>query len=125
MYCSIEDAWGDDFNKHSNGSESESTITNSASSVNSREEYKSFLKLKEKFGNDNNSSTNVQLCTQTMTHINTCKVCQEKLKEMYQSDLNINNICKNIMTTIKENNDVVTLVLICFLIILLIKLFLS
>ena len=124
MYCSVEDAWGSDFNKHNtNTTESEESKTSSISSVNSREEYRTFIKLKEKFGQDTDSL----LCTQTMTHINKCKVCQEKIKEMYSSNntFNINSISRNIMDYIKDNNDAVTLILICFLIVLLVKLFIS
>lgn len=121
MYCSIEDAWGDDFNKHDSDRMTSDSSKSSVSSTNSRDDYRNYMRLKEKFANDTESA----MCTQVMTHINTCKACQAKLKEMYTNEFSINNISKNVMSKIKENNDSITLLLICFLIVLLVKLFFS
>ena len=125
MYCSIEDAWGKDFNKLT--TDSDNSKTSSISSNSHTDEYKNFIRLKEKF------TDNSVVCTQTFTHINKCPSCQEKLKKMYginesfnnNNNININSISKIILNKIKDNNDAVTLMLICFLIILLIKLFIS
>ena len=140
-YCLVEDAWGKDFNdpyeQDINTNESSSIISNTSDTDNSlfgnkktttktdNSEYKTYLQYKEKFENNND-------CTLNMTHINQCKFCQSRMKEMftnYDSTIDdkysLNNIYKFIINMIKDNNDFITLILIIFLILLLIKLLLT
>ena len=76
-----------DFNKYNNSDESFSS-----SYTDTQDDYAKYISLREKFeSKDKNDDI---LCTQTMTHINTCKICQEKIRNMYKTDYN--DICKKI-----------------------------
>ena len=137
MYCSIEDAWGSDFNKEIKSTESEKPTEFKKTKVNitekfdnydsekisERQLYDQYLKLKNKFNNDENN----KVCDAVQKHIASCPTCQARY--MKSSIPSINNFSLNIPSTesimnkLNENSDAVTLFLICLLILLIIKLF--
>lgn len=121
-YCSVEDAWGPNFNKGS-GSETETDSMSSVSggSTASRDDYKKFLHLKERFDDNGDDA----LCLKVFTHINKCESCRNKLLSMHNTENSLNGMCKGIMSNMKNNSDVLTLFLVVILVLLVIKVFLN
>jgi len=119
-YCSIEDAWGPNFNKMSE-TDTESISSVSANSTGSKDEYRKFLNLKEKFDDTSNKG----MCLKVFTHINKCESCRNKLSRMYNEENSINGICKGFMAKLKGNSDALTMVLIIILILLIFKVFMN
>lgn len=115
-FCSVEEAWGSKFN-----SEDDSVSSISASTMGSKEEYRKYQALKEKFEDKGSEAE----CLQFLTHINKCSTCREKFKESMNQGNTLNDICKTIINKIKSNSDVLTLVLLAILAILVLKLFFS
>ena len=119
-YCSVEDAWGPNFNKGTE-SETDSMSSISANTSESKEDYRKFLRLKEKFTDNSDDA----MCLKVLTHINKCETCRKKLMSMYNEDNSLNSICKGVMNKMKSNSDVLTLFLVVILILLIIKVFLN
>lgn len=141
MYCSIEDAWGSDFNRESKPVESDKPAklnTKSNKSISVRENfndttetdveqqlYDQYLKLKNKFDNDDKN----KVCNAVNKHIKTCATCRARYLQAQQSAQTSNQFSLNlpsvssITNKLNENSDAVTLILICILILLIIKLF--
>jgi hypothetical protein len=121
-YCSVEDAWGSDFNKRSESeTDTMSSVSASANSTESRDEYRKFLRLREKFTDNSDDAA----CLKIFTHINKCESCRKKLLTMHGEENSLNSICKGIMGKMKNNSDVLTLGLVFILILLIIKVFLN
>ena len=119
-YCSVEDAWGPDFNKRTE-SETDSMSSVSANSTESKDECRKFLRLKEKFTDGSDDA----MCLKIFTHINKCESCRNKLLRMHSEENSLNSICKGIMGKMKSNSDVLTSVLVFILMLLVIKVFLN
>jgi hypothetical protein len=129
MYCSIEDAWGSDFNNDVKSVDSDKSEEFKAreykldeSPVNERKQYMQYMQLKEKFGNPENHDDKV--CIAVNTHINKCATCRARyMKNLQRPSISISTISEQIMEKINNNSDTVTLILICIMILLIIKLF--
>lgn len=126
MFCTIEDAWGSDFN---DGKSTESEVSNksdefrrreykSPSSDTEKKEYVQYMKLKEKFMTEDD-----KVCVAVNTHINQCPACKARyLRKQEYFDLPTIN---DMMTKLRDNSDAMILVLLCVLILLIVKLFSS
>ena len=120
MFCTIEDAWGSDFN---DGKSTESDDFNkneykldSEDKTQSRNEYVQYMKLKEKFDNE---STN-KVCVAVNTHINQCPACRARYLKKEQFTLpSINDF----LDRMNVSSYVIVMTLLCLLILLIIKLF--
>ena len=126
MFCTIEDAWGSDFN---DGKSTESDMSNKSdefrrreykapSSDSERKDYVQYMKLKEKFNTEDD-----KVCVAVNTHINQCPACKARyLKKQEHFELPTVN---DMMNKLRENSDAMILVLLCILILLIVKLFAS
>ena len=131
MYCSIDDAWGSDFNKDSKYSDSdkteefkqrEYTLTESSDESANRSEkqaYSQYMKLRERFGEDED-----KVCIAVNTHINKCATCRARYLSSIQRPSLLPSI-DTIMEKINNNSDTITIILICIMILLIVKLFKS
>ena len=141
MYCSIDDAWGSDFNRDSKNIDSdkseefrqreykmlESSEDNTESQNNTeRQEYAQYMKLKERFGEGEHED---KVCIAVNTHINKCPICRAKYlnaqKSALKSPLPSLPSLSTFVDKFHENSDAITVLLICIMIILMVKLFKS
>ena len=111
-YCSVEEAWGTNFNRQGD-SDSMSSISNT--SVDSKIEYRKYKELKEKYENKDS------MCTEMFTHINQCPECRAKIHGFNAEPFTVNGFSKSIIDTLKNNSDVLTLALLIILFILFVK----
>lgn len=124
MFCTIEDAWGSDFNdgkstESDDFNRNEYKMPDSEESKVERKEYMQYMKLKEKFDND----TTNKVCVAVNTHINQCPACKARYlgnKEHFTLP-SISGFLDNL----RVNSDVMVIVLLCLLILLIVKLFTS
>lgn len=133
MYCSIDDAWGSDFNKDSKYSDSdkteefkqrEYTLTESSDdSANKSEKqaYTQYMKLRERFGDGESED---KVCIAVNTHINKCATCRARYLASIERPSILPSM-NTIMEKIHNNSDTITIMLICVMILLIIKLFRS
>lgn len=122
MFCTIEDAWGSDFNdgkstESDDFSRNEYKMPDSEESKGERKEYMQYMKLKEKFDNE---STN-KVCVAVNTHINQCPACKARYLENQREHFTLPSFLDNIHV----NSDIMVIVLLCLLILLIVKLFTS
>lgn len=115
MFCTIEDAWGSDFN---DGKSTESDKSEEFSR-NERNDYMQYMKLKEKFDND---ATN-KVCVAVNTHINQCPACKARYLKK-QEHFTLPSI-SGFLDKLRDNSDVMVIILLCVLILLILKLFTS
>lgn len=113
-FCSVEEAWGPKFNAE----DSVSSMSNSTAT--SKDEFRKYQTLKEKF---EDTAPDAE-CLRFFTHLNKCASCREKFQNSY-NDTSLSTLCKNIVNKLKSNSDVLTLVLIVILALLVLKLFFS
>lgn len=115
MYCGINEAWGFDFN-------SETTINNNNN--NNSDDYNKYLNLKERF--ENNVDTNKEkICSAVEEHCKNCIFCKSRMMKdsLSGSFQDIIEKFKDLLESILSNKDLVTLILVCILILLILKLF--
>jgi len=140
MYCSIEDAWGKDFNQDSKDVDSDKPkefkqneykvretfdTSDSESSINFKQRkklHKQYLKLHEMFGDEEKEN---KVCLAVNTHINTCSICRNRYLKRIEDETNSFSLpsISSIINKLNKNSDAVTIFLICIMILLIIKLF--
>lgn len=126
MFCTIQDAWGSDFN---DGKSTDSEKSDKSDEFHKREykmpssdseskDYVQYMKLKERFNTGDD-----KVCVAVNTHINQCPACKSRYLKKQESF--ILPTVNDIMNKLRENADAMTLILICVLILLIVKLFAS
>jgi len=133
MFCSIEDAWGSDFDNDGKSLDSDKSeefrareYTMTESSDNSKSEskqYSQYMKLKEKFGQHYVPTYDDKVCIAVNTHINKCSVCRARYLQQQKPTIDLSQFMNSIVEKFHANSDAITLILICIMILLIIKLF--
>ena len=131
MYCSIDDAWGSDFNRDSKNIDSDKSeefkqreykMPESSDETESQS-YMQYMKLKERFGTEED-----KVCIAVNTHINKCPTCRARYMNAQKSALKSTSSLPSLSTIVDkfhEHSDAITILLICIMIILIVKLFRS
>mgnify|MGYP003385916642 CR=1 FL=1 len=139
MYCTIEDAWGQDFNQDAKDVDSDKpkefidqeyklkeTFDSETNSEPKQRKnlHKQYLKLKEMFDDSEKES---KVCLAVNTHINTCSICRNRYLKRMNEHSSMPTMpsfsIPSISQLMHRNSDAVTIFLICIMILLIIKLF--
>jgi len=120
MFCSIEDAWGSDFDN-----DGKSLDSDKSEEFRAREykQYSQYMKLKEKFGQHDVPTYDDKVCIAVNTHINKCSVCRARYLQQQKPTIDLSQFMNSIVEKFHANSDAITLILICIMILLIIKLF--
>jgi hypothetical protein len=132
MYCPIDEAWGNTGSSLLDATETKSEkrmvvrknqpehfTSEEVDEPNKDKLYQQYVALKQMFGDDEDKKSRV--CNAVYSHMDSCQFCKDK----YQSNdrcllpvIDLNDVSK----FVKRNNDIVTILLFAFLVLLIIKL---